>query len=212
MQNDRRDPGAGLPMTVAVDVSEWPRLNPNRQAPIWWGIVGLLLVEGSVIAGFIASYFYLMLRSESWPPPGVEPSPLLYPSLSVLLLLASGATMLWAGKAMTRNQNGRFVLLIFASVGLASLTLLLRWLQFGEFTFQWNDHAYGSLMWTISGFHFTHVVSAVIGTAVIGILGMMRFFTPRRQIGVIVDTMYWNFVALAWLPYYLLLYWVPRIS
>ena len=195
---------------AVYDVSDYARLLPDRRAPIWWGIVGLILVETSVIAGFIATYFYLVIMNEAWPPPNVEPSPLVAPTIALGLLLASCLTMWWAGRMVKQGRNTPFVIGVFSSVVLASAVLVLRWEQFQLFAFRWDEHAYGSVVWTITGFHFTHVVSAVIGTAVVGILGLRGFFTPRRQIGVIVDTLYWYFVALAWIPLYVVLYWVPR--
>tara|TARA_R110000823_G_scaffold47903_19_gene122017 strand:- start:9236 stop:9841 length:606 start_codon:yes stop_codon:yes gene_type:complete len=193
-----------------VDASGFSRFNPGPRAPVWWGILGLILVEASVVAGFVASYFYLLLMAPQWPPPGVEPPPLLWPSITVLLLLASCLTMWWGSKAIINERYRQFVWAMFSSVGLACLVLVLRWQQFQAMTVRWDDHAYGSIVWTIMGFHFIHVVSAALGTSVVGILGIMRYFTPYRQIGVIVDTMYWNFVGLVWIPFYILLCWVPR--
>jgi cytochrome c oxidase subunit 3 len=195
---------------ITVDVSDFSRFNPGRRAPVWWGIIGLILIEASVIAGFIATYFYLRLMSDQWPPPGVSPPELFWPTLSLVLLLISCVAMWWSGKAISSNKNAQFVACVFTAVTLATLVLVIRWQQFQELDFRWDDHAYGSVVWTLSGFHFVHVVSAVVGTAVVGILGLIGYFSPKQQIGVIVDTLYWNFVALAWIPLYLVLYWVPR--
>ena len=67
------------------------------------------------------------------------------------------------------------------------------------------------MLWTITGFHYTHVVSAILGTAVVSVLAWRGYFTPERQLGVVVDTLYWYFVAAVFLPIYLVLYWVPRV-
>jgi cytochrome c oxidase subunit I+III len=75
---------------------------------------------------------------------------------------------------------------------------------------RWDEHAYGSILWAITGFHFTHVVSAILGTAVVAVLAWMDYFTSERQLGVVVDTLYWYFVAAVFLPIYLVLYWAPR--
>lgn len=192
---------------ISVDVSQLPRLNPGREAPIWWGVLGLVLIEATVVFFFVAAYFYLQMMSDTWPPVGVSQPDRVRPTIEVVLLLASGGAMLLAGRAMNRDRNNRFVFFIFLAVGLNVLVLVVRWQQFQQFGFRWDEHAYGSAVWTLTGFHFIHVVSAIIGTAVIGILGVKRYFTPRRQIGVIVDTLYWNFVSLAWIPFYLTIYW-----
>lgn len=193
------------------DACALTRLSHSRGAPIWWGIIGLILIELSVVSAFSISYFYLQMMNETWPPPGFAPESLTLPTLTLALMLTSCVTMYLASKAIDNNKVSHFVIYTFTSVALAGTVLLLRWQQFGEFDVRWDEHVYGSLLWTISGFHFIHVVSAAIGTAVIGGLGMKGFFSKERQIGVVVDTLYWNFVAIAWIPFYFVLYWVPRI-
>lgn len=195
---------------ITVDASQYSRFNPDNRAPVWWGIIGLIIIEASVVTVFIAAYFYLQLMSDAWPPPGVSPPDMLLPSINVGLLLASGAAMVIAGRFIKKDKNTPFVILILTAVALNMLVLVLRWQQFEQFDFRWDEHAYGSAIWTLTGFHFIHVVSAVIGTAVIGILGLKGYFDSRQQIGVIVDTFYWNFVSIAWIPFYIVIYWVPR--
>lgn len=194
-----------------VDVTSLTRLSRSRGAPIWWGIIGLILIELSVVSAFSVSYFYLQMMNDVWPPQGVKPPNLTIPTANLLLLLTSCGTMYLAGRAVDNDKIKLFVFYTAASVALACTVLWLRWHQFDNFTVSWNEHVYGSLLWTITGFHFLHVVSAAIGTAVIALLGMMGFFTKERQLGVVVDTMYWNFVAVAWIPFYFVLYWAPRI-
>lgn len=193
------------------DATALTRLSHSRGAPIWWGIIGLILIELSVVSAFSISYFYLQMMNDTWPPLGLAPENLTIPTITLTLMLSSCVTMYLAGRAIDKDKVRRFVVYTFTSVALAGTVLLLRWQQFDEFDVRWDEHVYGSLLWTISGFHFIHVVSAAIGTAVIGGLGMLGFFTRERQLGVVVDTLYWNFVAIAWIPFYFVLYWVPRI-
>lgn len=195
---------------VTVDASRFSRFNPSIRAPVWWGVVGLVVIEAAVVSAFIAAYFYLQLMSDAWPPEGVEPPDMLRPSIAVALLLGSGTAMLLAGKFIRNNRNTPFVIFIWMAVILNCLVLVVRWQQFHVFEFRWDEHAYGSIVWTLTGFHFIHVVSTIIGTAIIGILGMKHYFDPRQQIGVIVDTLYWNFVSLVWIPIYIVIYWTPR--
>lgn len=193
------------------DASALTRLSHDRGAPIWWGIIGLILIELSVVSAFSISYFYLQMMNDTWPPPGLAPESLTIPTFTLGLMMTSCVTMYLASDAINNNKIPHFVTYTFASVAMAGTVLSLRWQQFGEFNVRWDEHVYGSLLWTISGFHFIHVVSAAIGTAVIGGLGMWGFFNKERQLGIVVDTLYWNFVAIAWIPFYFVLYWVPRI-
>lgn len=194
-----------------VDVAEYSRHTPGREAPIWWGVVGLILIEMSVVSAFSISAFYLQMINENWPPKGVDIPDVFIPTISMLIMLFSCVTMYLASRAVDGNKIKTFVFYTFFSVFLACVTLIIRWQKFYALEFRWDDHVYGSLVWTITGFHFTHIVSAAIGTFVIGIAGVLGFLNKQRQIGVVVDTLYWNFVALAWIPFYFVLYWAPRL-
>jgi len=194
-----------------VDAAPLTRHVNHRDAPIWWGIVGLILIELSVVAAFTVSYIYLRLMNSDWPPQGVPLPDLVLPSLTLALMLTSCVTMHLSGKYLAKNKVYQFVIFTFLSVGIAIVVLAMRWHQMSALTVRWDEHVYGSLLWTISGFHFTHVVSAVIGTAAIGCFGIAGFFNKKRQIGVVADTLYWNFVAVAWLPFYVVLYLMPRM-
>jgi cytochrome c oxidase subunit 3 len=196
----------------AVDASHFSRINPGPRAPLWWGILGLIIIESTVVATFIASYFYLRMGAAVWPPPGVAPPDLLWPTVNAGLLLASAGTMWGASIAMNRNKTRLFSVLVGIALLLACSVLILRWQQFMDLEFRWDEHAYGSIVWTITGFHFIHVVSAIIGTAVVFILSLMNYFDKDRQLAVVVDTLYWYFVCFAWIPFYLVLYWVPRLT
>lgn len=195
----------------AIDMHEVTRFNPDQRSPVWWGILGLIAIEATVVATLITSYLYLAMTSKAWPPPGAEPPPLLWPSINVGLLLLSSGTMFWAGWGIRRGNQAILAIGVSASVALSCAVLVLRAFEFRAFDFDWTEHAYGSIVWTIAGFHFAHVVSIAIGSAVVALLAWMGYFTRQRQIGVVVDTMYWYFVSFAWIPLYLILFWVPRL-
>ncbi|WP_029030751.1 cytochrome c oxidase subunit 3 [Salinarimonas rosea] len=195
---------------AGTDVSGLTRF-AKQTHPLYAGIIGLIAIELTVVAMLVVSYSYLMLTAPEWPPAGLAPAPLLWPSVNLGLLLTSMVTMRWAGNRITAGDRRGLILGLLASVSLHALVLVFRALEMAAYEFRWDDHAYGSLMWTISGFHFTHVASAIVGTLVVAILAVKGYFTPERQLGVVVDTLYWNFVSAAWIPFYLALYWGPRL-
>ena len=195
---------------VDVDARELPRLTPHDH-PLWWGVLFAVMIEAAVVENLLTSYFYLMAQAPEWPPEGVEPPPLLWSTIVLFVLPLSSVTMWWAGRGADRGRKRQLALGVTASVFLASLALGFRGLQIADFGPRWSDSAYASILWTITGFHFTHVVSAILGTAVVAVYAWRGFFTPARQLGVVVDTLYWYFVAGIFLPIYLVLYWAPRL-
>jgi hypothetical protein len=76
---------------------------------------------------------------------------------------------------------------------------------------RWDLDAYGSAVWVVLGLHTTHLVTDLVDTLVLTALMFTRHATPRRFSDVSDNAFYWNFVVLAWLPLYLLLYWAPRL-
>lgn len=194
-----------------ADVSDFPRVNADHRDPLWWGILGLIAVELTVVATFVVGYFYLRMGQPDWPPGGLEPPPLFWETINLGLLIASAVVMGWAGKQIQQGRQGRLVAGLIAAILLDGLVLVFRWFQFEAFGFRWDEHAYGSIVWTITGFHFTHVASAIVGTAVVAVLGIRGFWNQERQLAIVVDTMYWYFVSFAWIPLYLTIYWVERL-
>lgn len=207
---------------AVVDVSEWSRFETKERHPLWWGILGLVVIEVMVVGAFLVSYLYLGIAQGSrpeigslvtaWPPAGIEPLPLTYPTISLGLLLFCAASMFYAGFAMRKNQQKLLVASFVLCTLVSCVVLYLRWLQMERFPFRWDDHAYASMVWTLTGFHFVHVTSAVLGTAAIGLLAAKGYFGEKRQLAVDVDTLYWYFVSFIWVPIYLVLYWTPRMS
>lgn len=194
---------------VEIDASKLNRLAP-RTHPLWWGVAGAVVIELVVVANLLASYFYLAAANEAWPPEGTDPPELVWASLVVIALLVSAGTMWWAGRGSDAGNRTQLAIGVTASCLLAVLALGFRALQMATFDLRWDAHAYGSILWVIAGFHFTHVVSAILGTAVVAVLAWRGYFTPQRQLAVVVDTLYWYFVAGVSVPIYLVLFWVPR--
>ena len=192
-----------------IDAGRLKRLTP-RTHPLWWGVAGAVAIELVVVANLLTSYFYLAEQNDAWSPEGIDPPAYLWASFVPIVLALSAVTMWWAGRGADAGNRRQLALGVTASCLLAMLALGFRGMQIGAFEVRWDEHAYGSIVWAIVGFHFTHVVSAIIGTAVVAVLAWRGYFSPERQLAVVVDTLYWYFVAAVSVPIYVVLFWVPR--
>lgn len=199
-----------------IYTSSWSRTVHDDRHPFWWGIMILILIEMIVVIGFLSSFFYLWISHLDSPTSWLIVDPwetsLFYPSINTFLLFLCAASMYYGGVVMDQDKEWHFFWSTVFCCIVGGLALYLRWLQFSRLPFKWNDHAYASFVWTLTGFHFLHLTSAVLGTAVIGLFAARGYYSKDRQLGVKVDTFYWYFVFLAWIPIYLVLYWVPRWS
>lgn len=193
------------------DAGELPRLPADYRAPLWWGIVGLILVESVVFATLVASYFYLGIDQPEWPPAGTKAPDLVKPTLGTLVLMASSLPMHWADRGITRGNQTALRWGLLLSIALAVTFLVLKYIEYSEMGYRWYTHSYGSISWTIIGFHSTHVVALILKTVVVSALAWIGYFSERRSLAVKVNGIYWHFVVAVWIPLYATLYWMPRV-
>jgi cytochrome c oxidase subunit 3 len=193
-----------------VDVSGLPHYGFGSRMTTWWGTLGFCALEGTGFALAVGAYLYLAFVNPEWPlsapPPG-----LLWSSVLTLLLVASVYPNYRAKQNAKREDLGRVrrELVIMSVVGLALLAMRL--LEFRGLHVRWDQNAYGSLVWFLLGLHTAHILTDVGDTLVLTALMFTRHAHGRRFSDVEDNAFYWNFVVLAWVFLYALLYWVPRL-
>jgi heme/copper-type cytochrome/quinol oxidase subunit 3 len=70
--------------------------------------------------------------------------------------------------------------------------------------------AYGSLFFTITGFHGAHVAVGLLMIAVVAVRAWLGHFSERRHLAVTNVSWYWHFVDVVWLAVFTSLYLSPR--
>lgn len=195
---------------TAPDVRTLPTQPRGATAPEWWGILSLVLIEAIVFTGAIVSYFHLKLLNPEWPPPGMEPSELLLPTLNTVLLVLS-AIPVWLGLRRFRAGDPRPAL-IALPIGMAMLVLFLglKAYEYGHKPWGASTHAYGSIVMLITGLHMAHVTAVVLKTVVIHSYIRGDRIDPRRPAPLEANALYWYFVILIWLPLYTTIYLSPH--
>jgi cytochrome c oxidase subunit III len=198
-------------VSVRIDTPMLPVYTLGPKSVVWWGMLGLVAIELVVFSGFIAMYFWLKLVNPSWPPEGIDRPDLLLPTINTVVLIASGAAMIYAKRAIVRgNQLG-----LKLGQGLALLLglgfLTIKYVEYSAYGFDWSTHAYGSIVWTITGFHSAHVISVVMKGFVVFAMALRGMFRPDRHLAFEVSTIDWTFVVVIWLPLYFTMYLSPRL-
>jgi len=69
-----------------------------------------------------------------------------------------------------------------------------------------NGSIFGSLFFTMTGFHGAHVLGGVIGIGIILSRGMTGQFSARNHVAVEAVSAYWHFVDVVWIFLFLTLY------
>ncbi|MGZ5050770.1 MAG: cytochrome c oxidase subunit 3 [Methylobacter sp.] len=176
----------------------------------WWGMLALIATEGSLFAYLLFSYFYLMSQTEQhWPPEGLPP--LLVPGVNTAILIVSSVCV-WASELSLRRsrQGWSFAWMVLAQV----LGILFVVIQFGEWSkksYGIATHLYGSLYFTITGFHLVHVLVGLVVLMALMVWIGLGYFDRRRYAAVTIGGMYWHFVDVVWLFVFSTLYLTPYL-
>lgn len=160
----------------------------------WWGLLlgaaALITFQGTITA----AYLYLRWAQPTWPPTGFA-APALWPLVAAVPAVAAAAAASWGWAGVRRRQEGR----VPAAMGLATLlgvvTVALRAWQFAGLDFRWDEHAYTSLVWFMSGYEIVILVTAVIVGLVTLAQGTLGMVDAERSASTEVATLYWWFAA-----------------
>ncbi|ACI58432.1 heme/copper-type cytochrome/quinol oxidase, subunit 3 [Rhizobium leguminosarum bv. trifolii WSM597] len=196
---------------IALDLSKLPLHGTGNASLTFWGTSAFMLIEGTGFALAIAVYFYLMSLAPRWPIEAPPPDLAAGTILTLLLLVSVVPNVLvsrWAKQRDLRKVRAGLIAMTILGV----LPLIPRAFEFSALHINWDDDAYGSIVWTLLGLHTTHIVTDLVDTVVLAFLMFSKHGDNTRRYGDVEDNaLYWNFVVLAWLPLYGCIYWVPRL-
>jgi cytochrome c oxidase subunit 3 len=77
-----------------------------------------------------------------------------------------------------------------------------------EHGFGINSGVYGSLFFTMTGFHGAHVFGGVVGIGVVLLRGTAGQFSARHHVAVEAVSAYWHFVDIVWIGLFATLYFL----
>ena len=181
----------------------------------WWGMVWLIATEATLFALLLASYFYLRFRNgPEWPPGELHAPELALPLVMTAILWSSSIPVHIADKGIRGGDQGRLKWGLALGFVLGAvflfLTLAVEWPRtLHEFTPTTNS--YGSMFFTITGFHATHVVVGLSVSAWVQAQAWRGAFDERRHVSVQTFAMYWHFVDIVWAFVLLSLYVSPHV-
>ena len=197
------------PRQFMGDLSQLPRYAHSHRSLTWWGMFGMIAIEGTAFALAIAAYLYLVNHERHWPPNKLAPS-LIYGTLFTVISLLSAIPNYWLNKVASaeRLRAVQIGLVVMSVIGLVLVGV--RVFEFPALHVAWSDSAYGSITVTVLGLHTVHLVTDLVDTVVLTALMFTKHARGRRFVDVAENAIYWNFVVIAWIPIYALLYFAPR--
>jgi cytochrome c oxidase subunit III len=203
MSETLRDDTLDTPMRLPVG-------SAGERSGGWFGCLALIVTEGSLFGYLIFSYLYLASQSgHMWPPEGL---PKLGLGLANTAILLSSSVFVWLCERFVKRRR------LHWAVASMSVALVLGVIFVGIQLKEWANHPYGltthlygSLYFTITGFHLAHVAVGLVVLSLLLLWTALGFFDEKRCLALTIGGLYWHFVDLVWLFIFSTIYLSPYV-
>jgi heme/copper-type cytochrome/quinol oxidase subunit 3 len=170
---------------------------PAKKMAMWLFIIA----DTATFAGCLVAYGFIRNATPNWPRPFHS---FVNVAIMTFILVTSSLTMLYAVRAARAGDKAgafRWTLITAAAGILFAILHIREWLELiGEgmtlFHNPWGTGLFGSMFFSITGLHLTHVTGGVIALIAVGI----RYNAGRYNADDLeVLGLYWHFVDLVWM-------------
>jgi cytochrome c oxidase subunit III len=202
-----------------LEVSHLPHVGWDAQSPLWWANTIMLVIETTMFGILFASYFYLRMNFDPWPPPQINTAPAYYntaPDLSIgtvntiwLLLSCLPAFFLDRAARKLDTHKVRFWMAILIFTGLVAIGL--RFAEFPHLHFGWDENAYAGVIWMLLGMHLMHLIIATMEAAVLGTHAFRFEVDEKHAVDITTTPVYWYWVVGTWILIYGVVYFGARV-
>jgi cytochrome c oxidase subunit III len=182
-----------------VDVSVLGDHSFSHHAPIWWGNLLMIFIEGAAFALMAASYYYIRRNFDTWPPPRTLLPDLGVSSINLLLLIVSVVPMWYAARLAFLHEAPERVakwLMVIVAVGIVSI--ILRAFELRGLHTRYDSNAYGSITWMLLVTHLAHLIAGSIETFLIALVMLTGPVEKKHYTDATVMAVYWYFVVGSW--------------
>jgi cytochrome c oxidase subunit III len=170
------------------------------------GVLVWLASELMFFSGLFAAFFSLRAATSPWPPVAdkLDVPPVL---VATILLVLSSFTMQYGVHRAIRGSKWGFLGWLALTFALGSLFEGLQISDYLNRDFGIDTNAFGSAFYTLTGFHFLHVLAGLVGMILIAIRTIKtRRFGHRTMPAIEFMSYYWHFVDVVWIALFLAIF------
>jgi len=182
----------------------------GRNSVGWPGMLCLIATESALFAYLLFSYYYIAIqRGPAWLP---EPHPsLALAGPNTIVLLASSVCVWWGEAGVKHGRRGQHLLGLGAAIVLGVAFLVVQGFEWKAKPFGLATSSYGSLFFTVTGFHMAHVIVGVCVLSTVFVWSVLGYFSPRHHARMTIASAYWHFVDVVWLAVFSTFYLSPYV-
>jgi cytochrome c oxidase subunit III len=173
-------------------------IQARRKATAKLGIILFLISESFLFGALFWTYFYLRGGSPVWPPQGIHLG-MIVPGINTFLLISSSAAIWFAVRAIQKGSRKGLTLGLTITLLLGAVFLGLTVFDWINQTFRPWTNAYGSIYFTLTGFHALHVLLGLVLIGALLIRNSTKEFSRDNLLPVELGSYYWHFVDVVWI-------------
>ncbi|HEY1952815.1 MAG TPA: cytochrome c oxidase subunit 3, partial [Gemmatimonadaceae bacterium] len=179
----------------------------SHHAPIWWGNLLMIFIEGAAFALLVVSYYYIRRNFDTWPPPRTMLPDLGLSSVNLLVQLVSVVPIWYAAKlAFAHAEPSRIARWMLLVVALGVVAIVLRGFEFAGLHTRYDSNAYGSITWMILSVHLAHLIAGSLETLLIALVLLIGPVERKHYTDTTVMAVYWYFVVGSWVALWLVVF------
>lgn len=187
---------------------------PHREAGMPTPLVGMLLFIASEVmffGGLFAAYFNARAShiGEWGPVHPAEPLEIMPIALPItIILISSSVTMQFGVWAIRRGDQRAMRFWTLVTLVLGVIFLIGQAYDYSVLGFGINDGMFGTVFYTLTGFHGAHVFGGTVGLTILVARASQGQFSARNHVAVEAISIYWHFVDVVWIALFTTLYFL----
>jgi cytochrome c oxidase subunit 3 len=202
-----------VPTGMSADITTHTEVS-HREAGMPTPLVGMLLFIASEVmffGGLFASYFNARaVHIGEWAPPAGAPELEILPiALPItIVLVASSFTMQFGVWAIRRGDQKAMRNWTLLTLVMGVIFLIGQIYDYTTLGFGISDGAFGTVFYTLTGFHGAHVFGGAVGLTILAARASQGQFSKQNHVAVEAISFYWHFVDVVWIALFGTLYFL----
>jgi cytochrome c oxidase subunit 3 len=173
------------------------------------GMVLFITSETMFFGALFGAYFTIRADAPTWPPAGTPEIGPFPTGLFTVALVASSFTQHLGVVAIRKDDRGGLIGWTAVTIALGLLFLAGQGLEYSQLVgedFRMGSNVFGTLFYTMTGFHGLHVLGGLLMLTIVLLKGRRGHFSAHRHGPTEAVGYYWHFVDVVWIFLFTVLY------
>jgi cytochrome c oxidase subunit III len=180
----------------------------SRVEPPLLGMMLFIISEIMVFGAFFTAYFFIRVVTpeHQWFPIDGKALPVAVAGVNTAILISSSLTLHWAEMSIKKGNRFGLQAGMFTTFLLGVTFLFIQINEYVHIGFAPQDHAQGTVFFSLTGLHGAHVTIGLVLLAMVTWRAFKGHYSATEHKGVEVPGVYWHFVDIMWIVVYTSVY------